>query len=172
MSKSGEIWLSKSIFYIKNLPNLSDFFSFCYWHFLITTIFKSLYFLKWCPIFDSSPLLQFSKFNNFIWLQLIRFLAKNISNFVSLSWKLHNRYCRNDVALVGHFIVLLFQVRRNIETEPIWALFWQDFLVDAVSYHKFVPAPLYTTSKNCISWGPSILGSSFSVLNFGSCCPI
>ena len=59
--------LSKSIFYIKNYPNLSQFFFnwrisiqediFCCWHFFITLIFKSLYFLKWCPIFDSSPLL-------------------------------------------------------------------------------------------------------------------
>ena len=24
--------------------------------------------LKWCPIFDSSPLHQFSKFNNFLWV--------------------------------------------------------------------------------------------------------
>ena len=33
----------------------------CYWHFLI--IFKSLCFLQWCPIFDSSPLIQNSKFS-------------------------------------------------------------------------------------------------------------
>ena len=46
------------IYYVKNHLNLSE-------------IFKSLYFLKWCPIFDSSPLLQISKFNNFIWLKLI-----------------------------------------------------------------------------------------------------
>ena len=66
VSKSSKIWLSKSIFYVKNYPNLSQFFFhwrisiqehiFCYWHFLIISIFKSLYFLKWCPIFDSSPL--------------------------------------------------------------------------------------------------------------------
>jgi hypothetical protein len=36
-----------------------------------STFFELLYFLKWCPCFDSSPLIQFSKFNNFIWLQLI-----------------------------------------------------------------------------------------------------
>ena len=80
VSKSAEIWLSKSIFYIKIHSNISDFFfiedyefrsTFFYWHFLKTSIFKSLYYLKWCPIFDSSPLFQFSKFNNFIWLQLI-----------------------------------------------------------------------------------------------------
>ena len=37
-------------------------------HFLITSIFKSLYFLKWCPIYDSSPLQQFSKFKYFLWI--------------------------------------------------------------------------------------------------------
>ena len=34
-------------------------------HFLIASIFNLLL-LKWCPIFDSSPLNQFSKFNNFL----------------------------------------------------------------------------------------------------------
>ena len=71
LSKSTKIWLSKSIFNVKN-------------HWKI---------LKWCPIFDSSPLLQFSKFNGF--LCLFWFLAKNLSNFVSLPWKLHNWYCHN-----------------------------------------------------------------------------
>ena len=36
----------------------------------------SLCFLKWCPIFDSSQLLQLSKFNNFLWVWW--FLAKNL----------------------------------------------------------------------------------------------
>ena len=89
-SKNAKIWLSKSIFVVKNHWNLSQFFSikeyqfrstsFCYWHFLITSIFKSLYFLKWCPIFDTSPLTQVSKFNNFLWV--CWFLGKNNSNFV------------------------------------------------------------------------------------------
>ena len=35
---------------------------------MITSIFKSLYLLEWCPIFDTSPLHQFSKFNNFQWV--------------------------------------------------------------------------------------------------------
>ena len=60
-------------------------------HFFMSLIFRLLYFLKWFPIFDSSLPLQFSKRNIFIWLQLI--LANNLSNFKSLSWKLHNRYC-------------------------------------------------------------------------------
>ena len=63
---------------------------------MITSIFKSLYFLKWCPIFDTSPLTQFSKFNNFLWV--CWFLGKNISNFVYSAWKLNNPYCHNRYA--------------------------------------------------------------------------
>ena len=37
-------------------------------------------------LFDTSPLQQFAKFD-YNW-----FLAKTLSNFVSLPWKLHNRY--------------------------------------------------------------------------------
>ena len=65
VSKSAEIWHSKSIFYSNNHPNLSDFFFieeykfrstlFCYLHFLI---FQSICFPKWRPIFDSLPLLK------------------------------------------------------------------------------------------------------------------
>ena len=53
--------------------------------FLITSIFKSLYFLKWCPILDISPLHQYSKFNNFLWVYW--FLGKNLFNFVPPTWK-------------------------------------------------------------------------------------
>ena len=42
-------------------------------------------------LFDSSPLIQNSRFNNFLWV--CWFLCKNISNFVSPVWKLHNPYC-------------------------------------------------------------------------------
>ena len=45
-------------------------------------------------LFDTSPLTQFSKFNNFLWV--CRFLGKNISNFVPPVWKLHNPYCHNQ----------------------------------------------------------------------------
>ena len=59
-------------------------------HFLITSIFKSLYLLKWCPILDTSPLHQFSEFNNFLWV--CWFLGKNLFNFVPPDWKPHNPY--------------------------------------------------------------------------------
>ena len=49
--------------------------------------------LKWCSIFDTSPLTQFSKFNNFLWV--CWFFGKNLSNFAPPIWKLHNPYCHN-----------------------------------------------------------------------------
>ena len=98
VSKSAKIWISKLSFYVKNRRNLCCCFIekyqfscifFFNWHFLITSIFELIYFtLKWCPIFDSSLLHQFSKFNNFLWV--CWFLGKNLSNFVSLSWKINN----------------------------------------------------------------------------------
>ena len=42
-------------------------------------------------LFDSSPLIQNSKFNNLVWV--CWFLGKNLSNFVCPNWKLHNLYC-------------------------------------------------------------------------------
>ena len=44
-------------------------------------------------LFDTSPLVQFSKFKNFLWVSW--FLGKNLSNFVPPVWKLHNPYCHN-----------------------------------------------------------------------------
>ena len=67
---------------------------FCYWHFLTTSISKTLYLLKWCPSFDNSLLHQFKKYNNF--LLVYWFLCKNLSNFVSLLWKLNNRNNTNQ----------------------------------------------------------------------------
>ena len=62
-------------------------------HFLITSTFKSLYFLKWCPIFDTSPSTQFSNSNNFLWFCV--FLGKNLFSFLPPVWKHHNPYCHN-----------------------------------------------------------------------------
>ena len=41
-------------------------------------------------LFDTFPLIQFSKFNNFHWV--CWFLGKNLSNFVSPAWKINNPY--------------------------------------------------------------------------------
>ena len=44
-------------------------------------------------LFDTFPLSQFSKFKNFLWVCC--FLGKNLSNFVTSIWKLHNPYWHN-----------------------------------------------------------------------------
>ena len=49
-----------------------------------------------------SPLVQFSKFKNFLWV--CWFLGKNLSNFVPPVWKLHSQYCHN-----GSIQILPFQ---------------------------------------------------------------
>ena len=41
--------------------------------------------------FDTSQLIQFSKFKNFLWV--CWFLGKNLSNFIPPVWKLHKPYC-------------------------------------------------------------------------------
>ena len=56
-------------------------------------------------LFDSSPLIQNSKFNNFLWA--CWFLGKNLSNLVSLVWKLHNLHCHNERS----WIILLEESR-------------------------------------------------------------
>ena len=63
-----QIWSSDSFWIFFSLKNRNIGAHFLLLTFLMTSIFKSLYFPRWRPIFDSSPLLQFSKFNNFIWL--------------------------------------------------------------------------------------------------------
>ena len=101
VSKSARIWLSKSIFYVKNHPTLSNFFSQKNTnsgpHFSLTFFdkinFQITLLLKWGHIFDSSPIIQNSKFNKFLWVWW--FLCKNLSNFIPPAWKLHNPYCHN-----------------------------------------------------------------------------
>ena len=62
-----ENWCQKLSKFDFQSRNLSQFRS----TFLISSIFKSLYFIKWCPIFDSSPLHQFAKFTDFLWVDFI-----------------------------------------------------------------------------------------------------
>ena len=102
VSKSAKIWLSESIFYVKNHRNLSHFFLLKNTnlgaYFLLLTFFDSINFLvtlllKWCPNSYCSPQHQLSKFNNFLWV--CWFLGKNLSNFVPPARKLDNPYYHN-----------------------------------------------------------------------------
>ena len=66
-------------------------------------------------LFDSSPLIQNSKFNNFLWV--CWFLGKNLPNFVYSVWKLHNPYCHNMKLFLYYQNDSFFhQVRQNMTT--------------------------------------------------------
>ena len=68
-------------------------------------------------LFDSLPLFQNSKFNNFLLVSW--FLGKNLSNFVSPIWKLHNPYFHNVKYVwsfskqAQHFVVAYYYNNRD-----------------------------------------------------------
>ena len=62
--KIRKIYLS-IYFSLKNIFLAAHFGTYRRIRHLTTSIFKALYFSKWCPIFDDSPLHQFPKYNNF-----------------------------------------------------------------------------------------------------------
>ena len=61
-----------------------------------------------------SPLVQFSKFKNFLWV--CWFLCKNLSNFVSLPWKFHNpvAYCHNQYSVSAFLRAKNWWNQRNV----------------------------------------------------------
>ena len=92
----NQFYMSKIIRILLNFFSLKNIILGA--HFLLLTFFdkikiERLLFLKWRLIFDTSPLTQFSKFINFLWV--CWFLGKNLSNFVPPVWKLHNPYCHS-----------------------------------------------------------------------------
>ena len=109
------------------------------------------------------------------------FLAKNISNFVSLPWKLHNRYCHNkeshQVRAHGTKMVLEQYVKwldvdneKSPDVSAIWnflkwlklASQWQD--------QRYTYRVLQTIQMKIILWfiwaKPAILGSTKTALKF------
>ena len=71
-------------------------------------------------LFDTSPLTQFSKFNNYLWV--CWFLCKNLPNFVPPTWKLHNPYCHNQHFLI--FAKYLSPGDKKPNTNCQISLFW------------------------------------------------
>ena len=113
--------------------DLSDFFSLknmnLQAHFLLLIFFHNInfyitYFQKWCPIFDSYSNFQ----SSIISLHYSWFLPQNLSNFVSLPWKLHNRYCRNSKFLAP---VIYF-------ADPIWTSLWAVWVEQHAQYIWFL----------------------------------
>ena len=68
-------------------------------------------------LFDTSPLTQFSKFNNFLWV--CWFSGKSLSNFVPPVWKLHNPYCHKlitkGMVLIKSSQMWVTQIRSSLE---------------------------------------------------------
>ena len=70
--------------------------TYCYSHFFIFFFSLIFLFIKSYPILVSLPLIQNSKFNNFLWV--CWFLWKSLSNILPPAWKLHNPYCHTRAA--------------------------------------------------------------------------
>ena len=79
-------------------------------------------------LFDTSPLVQFSKFKNFLWV--CWFLGKNLSNFVPPVWKLHNPYCHSQHSLhTCSYICIWKPWKKLINLKIVW------------DTHQFLVAP-------------------------------
>ena len=99
LSKSAKISLSKSIFYVKNHPNLSQFcfhqiiliyeHIFCYRHFLITSILKSL--IKMMPNFQQFDI------NSILKIQLFRL---GMLIFRQKSFQFCIRFLKNSITCI------------------------------------------------------------------------
>ena len=62
-------------------------------------------------LFNSSPLLQFCKFGKIsLTSDCSLFLVQNLSNFVSLPWKLHNLYCHSTNILTVIMPLPIYQL--------------------------------------------------------------
>ena len=78
------------------------------------------YFIKWWPIFDSSPLHCSNSQNSIISFDYSWFLWKNLSDFVSLPWKLHNRYCHTAHFYCTYLAYCIYcNIVRRIDLEII-----------------------------------------------------
>ena len=95
-----------------------------------------------------SPLVQFSKFNNFLWA--CWFLCKNLSNFVPLSWKLHNPCCHSAYgSLINLWFNLFFSFQYN---GAPWGF------TEILSYFNLVFTALFTVecAFKLMSFGPKV----------------
>ena len=114
----------------KNQKDSDDF-----WHRKLTLKVKFWYFL-------TAP--HYSNFQNLvISFEYSWFLAKNLSNFVSLPWKLHNRKCHNEHCATNFWIrgpesasIERF-LPKNQHTQRKWLNFeiWCSGELSKIGYH-------------------------------------
>ena len=88
----------------KNQKDSDDF-----WHRKLTLKVKFWYFLT-APHYSNFQILVISF--EYSW-----FLAKNLSNFVSLPWKLHNRKCHNEQRLYNFCLTNLSLRAKSNKTD-------------------------------------------------------
>ena len=115
--------------------------------------FEWFYESKILALFDSYFVNPNSKFNNFPWV--CWFLGKNLSNFVSPVWKLHNPYCHTLRPKPTKY--QLFAGTSTHWHRPLWQPFGlggcsrnlhEQFLSD----RTFVPAILYQSTYQTWGW--------------------
>ena len=87
------------------------------------------------------PLIQFSKFNNFLWVRW--FLGKNLSNFIPPVWKLHNPYCHKWWCSYLHklfetFSLSLENLNLNLMTNLTLLLTWLECMKIVLKNHWVV----------------------------------
>ena len=134
---------SKFVFFNekKNEKDLDDF-----WHRKLTLKVKFWHFL--------TPS-RYSNFPNLVFLfEYSWFLAKNLSNFVSLPWKLHNPYCHNVYTVCISILIHVLSQRQ------------QNFAVWNNSLHRIFESQIlslfdFNSSTSIISF--SILRSATSI---------
>ena len=90
--------------------------------------------------FDTSPLHQFSKLNNFLWARW--FQGKKFSNFVPPTWKLHYLYCHTlhseappwinafvpkiDGRYQGYPVSIVGRYRTKTKSPQQWGVYMKD----------------------------------------------
>ena len=72
-------------------------------------------------LFDTSPLVQFSKFKKILWV--CWFVGKNLSNFMYPVWKLHNPYC-HTLHHIGPSLLRFPKLGGPANTSPTSLIDW------------------------------------------------
>ena len=107
-------------------------------------------------------LVQFSKFDNFLWV--CWFFSKNLSNFVSSVWNLHNPYCHNVLACnVVKIIWKIGQFENNLAdnfllnfVDNSGTVSWTNFTDKRVAvfhsyFSKHLPSELKLVKVSCVN---------------------
>ena len=133
-----EFWIKAPKFDIQSqfsmskiVQNFLIFFSFknsrAHWHFLMKSNFRLLYLLKWCPIFDSSPIIQNSnsisyksgrwKENKEIWIASTAFLQRNKISTAILN-------AQKNIKLYLEIVVLVLSFCVHLKFYHLFLWFW------------------------------------------------